>query len=67
MDLLSTMFDTLPNFPNHESCCPVGKYAKLKAKMKQDERYQNVLRTQHKERMAGQRKKTGLSLRGEAL
>lgn len=67
MDSLSTMFDTLPHLPNHKLCSPAGEYAKLEAKTKQDERYQNVLLTRHKERMAGQRKKTGLSLKGEAV
>jgi len=60
MELLSKMFSSIPCLPNHKDCSPANRYAKFQKKTKQDERYQDVLRPHHKERMAAQRMKTGL-------
>ncbi|KAK4033621.1 hypothetical protein C8A01DRAFT_19460 [Parachaetomium inaequale] len=61
MGRLSAMFATLPYLhDSHKDCGPAKKYAAFEKKTKQDERWKNVLRPHHKERMAAQREKTGL-------
>ncbi|KAK4240557.1 hypothetical protein C8A03DRAFT_41973 [Achaetomium macrosporum] len=61
MRTLSNMFAGLPTLNVfHEGCSPAKKYSDFEEKTRQDERWKNVLRPHHKERMATQRKKTGL-------
>jgi hypothetical protein len=61
MQTLSGMFANLPCLhQSRQDCSPVKKYSEFETKMKEDERWKNVLRPHHKERMAAQRGKTGL-------
>jgi len=60
MESLYIMFSSIPCMPGHKDCIPTKKYAEFQKKTKLDERYQDVLRPHHKDRMAAQRMKTGL-------
>lgn len=45
---------------DHKDCHPHQRYIKIEEATKKDDRWNKPLRPQHKERMAAQRKKTGL-------
>ncbi|KAK4125839.1 hypothetical protein N657DRAFT_708927 [Parathielavia appendiculata] len=61
MVFLSAMFSALPCLnARHNGCSPSKKYMDFEAKTKSNKKWLDVVRPEHKQRMAPQRKKLGL-------